>query len=153
MSSQISNTFRKVFPTVSKETLQWFPGHMGKGLKQMQEKLKLIDCVIEVHDARIPISGRNMNFKNTLSGVKPHILVLNKRDLIDKKLENKISDVYQQQHQIRNVVFTNCKNQKCTGIRKIIPLAEELISNSYRFNRSEDRDFCIMIIGIKIYNS
>lgn len=49
--------FRNVFQEVHKEIIQWFPGHMGKGLKQMQQKLKTVDCVIEVHDARIPFSG------------------------------------------------------------------------------------------------
>ncbi|KAL1130819.1 hypothetical protein AAG570_012060 [Ranatra chinensis] len=57
---------------------------MGKGLKQMQQKLRSVDCVIEVHDARIPYSGRNPNFKNTVTGLKPHILVLNKMELITK---------------------------------------------------------------------
>ena len=41
----------------------WFPGHMNKGLKQMQHALAEADCIIEVHDARVPISGRNTNFK------------------------------------------------------------------------------------------
>lgn len=49
--------FRNAFQEVHKEIIQWFPGHMGKGLKQMQQKLKTVDCVIEVHDARIPFSG------------------------------------------------------------------------------------------------
>ena len=76
------DSFRSVFKSIDKDVLHWFPGHMNKGLKQMQQKLRLIDCVIEVHDARIPISGRNADFKFTISGVKPHILVLNKFDLI-----------------------------------------------------------------------
>jgi hypothetical protein len=41
--------FRRVFQIVDKEKIHWFPGHMGKGLKQMQQKLKTVDCVIEVH--------------------------------------------------------------------------------------------------------
>ncbi len=42
----------------------WFPGHMAKGLRQMQRVVAETDCVIEVHDARIPFSGRNRNFKS-----------------------------------------------------------------------------------------
>uniref|UniRef100_A0A8C7AQM3 Mitochondrial ribosome-associated GTPase 1 n=1 Tax=Neovison vison TaxID=452646 RepID=A0A8C7AQM3_NEOVI len=50
----------------------------------MQSSLKLVDCIIEVHDARIPLSGRNPLFQETL-GLKPHVLVLNKMDLADLK--------------------------------------------------------------------
>ena len=42
----------------------WYPGHMNKGLRQMQHALGKADCIIEVHDARIPISGRNNSFKH-----------------------------------------------------------------------------------------
>lgn len=59
---------------------------MDRGLKQMQQKLRSVDCIIEVHDARIPLSGINNDFKYKISGVKPHILVLNKIDLIEKKV-------------------------------------------------------------------
>lgn len=104
--------FRTTFPFVSRELLNWFPGHMGKGMKQMQQKLKQIDCVIEVHDARIPLTGRNTEFKHTISGIKPHILVLNKSDLIEKHFEGKIIERLQQENQdTMHVLFTNCKNQ------------------------------------------
>lgn len=137
---------RSAFNVVHKENLQWFPGHMGKGLKQMQQRLKQIDCIIEVHDARIPFSGLNLEFKNTVSGIKPHILVLNKKDLIPKKLYKPIQQQYQNEN--KHVVFTNCKDQKCEGTRSLMPLAQKLIIESYRFNRSEERELCIMIIGV-----
>lgn len=46
----------------------WFPGHMTKGLREMQRSLKEADMVIEVHDARVPLSGRNPNFQNLVTG-------------------------------------------------------------------------------------
>ena len=61
--------------------VNWFPGHMVKGLRQMQHSLHKTDCVLEVHDARIPLSGRNDSFKNNITGNRPQILVLNKQDL------------------------------------------------------------------------
>lgn len=60
----------------------WFPGHMSRGLTQMKANLKDVDCLIEVHDARIPLSGRNPLFQDSL-GAKPHLLLLNKMDLAD----------------------------------------------------------------------
>lgn len=108
----MANAFRTMFPVVNRELLNWFPGHMGKGMKQMQQKLKQVDCVIEVHDARIPLSGRNSEFRYTISGVKPHILVLNKKDKIDRRMQGRIVDRLQQEDsEARHVLFTNCKDQ------------------------------------------
>ncbi|XP_053699119.1 mitochondrial GTPase 1 [Sabethes cyaneus] len=143
------NRFRTSFPAVSRELLNWFPGHMGKGMKQMQQKLKEVDCVIEVHDARIPLSGRNSEFRYTISGVKPHILVLNKKDMIERRAQKRIAErLLQEESHANRVLFTNCKDQSCDGIRKVMPLAQDLILSSNRFNRSDKKEYCIMIIGV-----
>src|SRR5665647_1189811 len=63
-------------------TIQWFPGHMTKARRQIEEKLKLIDVVIELLDARIPISSRNPMIDDILKG-KPRLVLLNKADLAD----------------------------------------------------------------------
>lgn len=139
---------RPAFKLVNKDLIHWFPGHMNKGIKQMQQKLKSIDCIIEVHDARIPLSGRNPEFKYTVSGLKPHILILNKKDLISQRAQSKIADKIRAEQGIDRILFTNCKNQQCEGVRKIIPLAQELIGNSNRYHRSETDDCCVMIIGV-----
>lgn len=141
-----TDVFRSTFKTVDKECLHWFPGHMGRGLKVVQHKVRSVDCIIEVHDARIPLSGRNTNFKYTVSGVKPHILVLNKKDLIDWRLIPKIKERLKNEH--KHVVFTNCKDQKCSGVGSLFPLAQELIKNSNRYNRAGAEDYCIMMIGV-----
>ena len=49
---------------------------------------------------------------------------------------------------VDHVIFTNCKNQQCDGVRKIVPLTQDLIQNSNRFNRTEEPDNCVMIIGV-----
>lgn len=146
MNNMINQTtlFREKFVLPDKNILKWFPGHMGKGIKQIEHKLKNIDCLIEVHDARIPISGRNIKF-NYFSKVKPHILVYNKKDLADLK---KIGDVHKLRETASKVVFTNCKDQSCQGVKQIIPSSVELISKSERYNRSETNEYSIMIIGV-----
>ncbi|GFR37753.1 ribosome biogenesis GTPase A [Insulibacter thermoxylanivorax] len=63
-------------------TIQWFPGHMTKARRQIEAKLKLIDIVIELLDARIPISSRNPMIDEILSG-KRRLVLLNKADLAD----------------------------------------------------------------------
>lgn len=141
-----ADAFRSTFKTVDKESLHWFPGHMGKGLKMMQHKIRSVDCIIEVHDARIPLSGRNPDFKYTIAGVKPHILVLNKKDLIDHRLIPKIKE--RLKYECKHVVFTNCRDQKCPGVSQLFPLAKELIKTSNRYNRTGAEDYCMMMIGV-----
>lgn len=114
----------------------------------MQQKLKLVDCVIEVHDARIPFSGRNSDFKHTVTGIKPHILVLNKKDLSDERANDRTAEKIRKEEGISHVLYTNCKDHQCKGVKRIIPVTKELISNSNRYNRSEESDFALMIIGV-----
>ncbi|WP_028550403.1 ribosome biogenesis GTPase YlqF [Paenibacillus sp. UNC451MF] len=63
-------------------TIQWFPGHMTRARRQIQDKLKLIDVVIELLDARIPLSSRNPMIDEILQN-KPRLVLLNKNDLAD----------------------------------------------------------------------
>uniref|UniRef100_A0A1B0FIS2 Mitochondrial GTPase 1 n=1 Tax=Glossina morsitans morsitans TaxID=37546 RepID=A0A1B0FIS2_GLOMM len=143
-------SFRQTYKLVTKQPIRWFPGHMGKGIRQMQQKLKAVDCIVEVHDARIPFSGRNADFQHTLIGesVKPHILVLNKKDLISIKDQANIKEILRENERLKHVLFTNCKNQQCSGIKRLLPLANEIILNSTRYNREGEKDFCVMIIGV-----
>lgn len=142
-------SFRQSYKLVTKQAIRWFPGHMGKGLKQMQQKLKSVDCILEVHDARIPLSGRNPEFQQTIAGgVKPHILVLNKKDLIASKQQRYIQEMLREHERLDHVIFTNCKDQQCSGIRKLMPLASDLIGKSGRYNREGEKDYCVMIIGV-----
>lgn len=63
--------------------IQWYPGHMTKALRQMKDDIKLIDLVIELLDARVPISSRNPDIDSLASG-KARVVILNKADLITK---------------------------------------------------------------------
>lgn len=65
-------------------TIQWFPGHMAKARREIDEKLKLVDFVIELVDARAPFSSQNPMLQDTLKD-KPKVMVLMKKDLADPK--------------------------------------------------------------------
>lgn len=138
---------RETFSVVNQDVAQWFPGHMAKGLNQMQRKLKSVDCIVEVHDARIPISGRNPLFEHTLSAIKPHVLVLNKMDLADLRHRNSIVKHHTKEG-IKHVIFTNCKRPESRGIKSIIPTVAEMIKNTERYNRSEETVYQLMVIGV-----
>ena len=62
--------------------IQWYPGHMTKAMRAMQEDIKLVDLIIEITDARVPLSGRNPDL-NELGRQKARIVILNKTDLAD----------------------------------------------------------------------
>ena len=62
---------------------QWYPGHMTKAKRQMQEDIKLIDLVIELVDARIPLSSRNPDIDD-LGKNKARLIIMNKSDLSDE---------------------------------------------------------------------
>uniref|UniRef100_A0AC11BCA8 Mitochondrial ribosome associated GTPase 1 n=1 Tax=Ovis aries TaxID=9940 RepID=A0AC11BCA8_SHEEP len=125
--------WRESFPLEGRDVARWFPGHMAKGLKKMQGSLRLVDCIIEVHDARIPLSGRNPLFQETL-GLKPHLLVLNKMDLADLKEQQKILQ-HLEREGLKHVVFTNCVKDE--NVKQVIPTVMELVGSSYRYHRGE----------------
>ncbi|MBP3263264.1 ribosome biogenesis GTPase YlqF, partial [Pseudobutyrivibrio sp.] len=72
---------------------QWYPGHMTKAKRQMQEDIKLIDLIIEVIDARCPISSTNPDI-NGLANGKLRLVLLNKSDLSDKATNQKWIEYY-----------------------------------------------------------
>jgi len=63
-------------------TINWYPGHIAKAERELKEKLSLVDVIVEVIDARIPLSSKFIGVEK-LIGSKPHIIVMNKADLAD----------------------------------------------------------------------
>ncbi|XP_008427963.1 mitochondrial ribosome-associated GTPase 1 isoform X2 [Poecilia reticulata] len=112
----------------------------------MKANLKNVDCILEIHDARIPLSGRNPIFQDSLN-VRPHLLVLNKMDLADLSNKQKILKKLENDG-VRNVLFTDCLKQRDDNVKKLVPLVMELIKTGDRFNREENRNYCLMVIGV-----
>ena len=63
--------------------IQWFPGHMAKARRVIEEELRLVDVVIELVDARIPESSRNPLLGQIIGNKRPRLIILNKADLAD----------------------------------------------------------------------
>lgn len=72
----------------SKTNINWYPGHMAKTKRQIQEDIKLVDLVVEILDARIPISSRNPDIEELIKN-KSRLMILNKYDLADEKQNQK----------------------------------------------------------------
>lgn len=76
-------------------------------------------------------------------------MVLNKIDLLGTKHQRGIvKQLREQQPELRNILFTNCKDQRNTGVLDILPLATKLVAESSRFNRAQSAEHNIMIIGV-----
>ena len=145
-----ARSFRSKFSLPNENILRWFPGHMHKGLEQMQARLKDIDCVIEIHDARIPFSGRDMQFR-TFIQLRPHILLLNKADLADRDKLHELKTVEKLQDQgVDTVFFTDLRQfEKSNFLRKkILPMVRELTDSRPRYNREGLNEYSAMVIGV-----
>ncbi|KAH7971391.1 hypothetical protein HPB49_023207 [Dermacentor silvarum] len=142
----VTTTFRKAFDVKLKDIAKWFPTHMYTGMKDMQRKLKSVDCVLELHDARVPLTGRNPNFLSMLAAIKPHVLLLNKADLADPAC--KATAVQQLHDQGTQNVLHIRSTEPYRNVDKIVPLVADLIQQSERYNRQEAYDYNIMVIGI-----
>ena len=103
--------------------IQWFPGHMAKAKREISEKMKLIDIVIELVDARAPYSSKNPLFNGVVNN-KPRLIVLTKEDLADDQITNKWLEYYQKQgYYALSVNLKNFNEYKkiiatCKGILK-----------------------------------
>ena len=75
---------------------QWYPGHMTKAVRQMQEDIKLIDLVIELVDARVPFSSRNPDI-DKLASNKARLILLNKADMADQNKTRLWTDYFKSQ--------------------------------------------------------
>ena len=101
--------------------LQWFPGHMKKAQRIIGENLKLVDVVIELLDARIPMSSANPMLKEIIAG-KPRVIALNKSDLADPAMTKRWLDCFHTQD-LQAVAIDSVKG---TGVKTLIKLSEEL---------------------------
>ncbi|KFZ43355.1 ribosome biogenesis GTPase YlqF [Anoxybacillus flavithermus] len=101
-------------------TIQWFPGHMAKAKREVTEKLKLIDIVFELVDARIPISSRNPLIDEIVAN-KPRIMLLNKADMADPDVTKQWIDFFAAQ-QIEALAIDS---QSGTGVKQIVTVAKE----------------------------
>ncbi len=93
---------------------QWYPGHMAKAKKAMQEDIKLIDVIIELVDSRIPYSSKNPDIDSLANG-KSRVMVMNKYDLADSSVTDEWVKYYEDKGYF--VARTNSKNR--TGVKAI----------------------------------
>ena len=126
--------------------IQWYPGHMTKAKRMMQENIKLIDLIIELVDARIPMSSRNPDIDDLGRG-KSRIVLLNKSDLADPVQNKQWMSCFEEQG--AHVLEINSKSG--AGIKAINPLVQEACREKIERDRRRgivNRPVRAMVAGI-----
>lgn len=126
--------------------IQWYPGHMTKTKRLIEENIKLVDIVIELLDARAPYSTKNPDI-DKLAANKYRIIVLNKADLADESITQQWVKWYSTQ-QVRVVPIVATKGQ---GLKEVTRIAEELLKEKMQRDLARGRVYRpirSMIVGI-----
>lgn len=126
-------------------TLQWYPGHMAKTRRLIEDNLKMIDVVVEILDARIPLSGRNPNFDDIIKN-KPRLLVMNKADLADDAVTGEWIAYFKAQGV--KVIPISCTTGQ--GISTVLSEARNLVRDRIERDaqRGRTRTLKLMMVGI-----
>ena len=125
---------------------QWYPGHMTKARRMMQENIKLIDLVIELVDARIPISSRNPDIDELGKG-KSRIILLNKSDLADPVWNKKWVEYFSE----KGIGVLEINSKTGMGIKSIQGLVQEVCKEKIERDRKRgivNRPVRAMVVGI-----
>lgn len=125
---------------------QWYPGHMTKAKRMMQENIKLIDLIIEVVDARIPLSSRNPDI-DELGRNKARLILLNKSDLADERQNEKWARYFAEKG--FHVAKINARTG--AGVKGILPVIMEACKEKIERDRRrgiKNRPVRAMVVGI-----
>ena len=129
-----------------KMNIQWFPGHMTKAQRMIEESIKQVDAVCEILDARIPAASRNPDIDRLAAG-KPRLIIMNRIDLADPVLTEKWKKHFEAQGLA--VLETDAKSGK--GINSFVPAVRRLLADKlrdYEEKGQAGRAIRIMILGI-----
>ena len=107
-------------------TIQWFPGHMAKARRQVTEKLKLIDIIFELVDARLPLSSRNPMIDEIIQH-KPRLVLLNKADMADKQVTKEWIHYFQE----KNITALAINSHTGTGMKEIVTAAQGILAEKF----------------------
>lgn len=130
----------------NKTNINWYPGHMAKTKKQIIEDLKLIDIVVEILDARIPISSRNPDIQKYIEN-KNRLVILNKYDLADEKQNRKWVTAIEETGAKAVLVNSNTGEGINLAIKKIEELYKEK-QEKYVSKGRTGKAIRVMVLGI-----
>ena len=129
-----------------KMNIQWFPGHMTKAQRMIEENLAMVDAVCEILDARIPYSSRNPDI-DRLAGDKPRLVILNRADLADPQMTARWRKYFESRGLA--ILETDAKSGK--GVGSFAPAVRRLLKDklaAYEAKGQVGRPLRVMILGI-----
>ena len=129
-----------------KMNIQWFPGHMTKAQRMIEENLSMVDAVCEILDARIPYSSRNPDI-DRLAGDKPRLVILNRVDLADPQMTARWRKYFESRGLA--ILETDVKSGK--GVGSFAPAVRRLLKDklaAYEAKGQVGRPLRVMILGI-----
>ena len=129
-----------------KMNIQWFPGHMTKAQRMIEENLSMVDAVCEILDARIPYSSRNPDI-DRLAGDKPRLIILNRVDLADPQMTARWRKYFESRGLA--IMETDAKSGK--GVGSFAPAVRRLLKDklaAYEAKGQVGRPLRVMILGI-----
>lgn len=125
---------------------QWYPGHMTKAKRQMQEDIKLIDLVIELVDARIPFSSRNPDI-DELGKNKARLVLMNKADLADERISREWAEYFKQ----KGYYVVSLDSRSRAGMKEVTAVVMEACREKIERDRKRgilNRPVRAMVVGI-----
>ncbi len=125
---------------------QWYPGHMSKAKRQMQEDIKLIDVIIELVDARIPYSSKNPDI-DTLAKGKDRVILLNKADLADEA----VTAMFRKYYETKGFHVCTVNSKGGTGVKNVMNTVRTACKEKIEKDRAKGiigRPIRAMIVGI-----
>lgn len=131
---------------LEKMNIQWFPGHMTKAQRMIEENLAMVDAVCEILDARIPYSSRNPDI-DRLAGDKPRLVILNRVDLADPQMTARWRKYFESRGLA--ILETDAKSGK--GVGSFAPAVRRLLKDklaAYEAKGQVGRPLRVMILGI-----
>ncbi len=138
-----------ILPMIRREIgmeIQWYPGHMTKARRQMQEDLKLIDLIIELLDARIPASSRNPDIRSLGNG-KSRLIIMNKADLADERATAEWESCFKDE----GVPVMTVDSRRRADLRSLRPFIDEACKERIERNIRrgfKNRPIRAMVVGI-----
>ena len=126
--------------------IQWFPGHMTKTQRMMEENIKLIDIIIEIVDARLPLSSRNPKI-DEIAGNKPRLLLLNKSDIADPEITAQWEEYFLAKG-IPTAVISSTGNKK---LNFIFSKCRQILADKIQKEKEKgitNRSVKVMIVGV-----
>ncbi len=130
----------------SPNAINWYPGHMSKAKRQMQEDLKIIDAVVEILDARIPFSSKNPDI-DEMAKNKYRIIILNKSDLADKAK----TDEWKKYYEAKGFFVSAVDSRSGKGMKEVTELIRKACAEKIEKDRKKgiiNRPIRAMIAGI-----